>query len=425
MSESHGDPQHDRLLAMRFVAEAGEMMLESSTSVSEVVGRLVQFCPSVGLPACSIDATLSSIVLSDWPDSQREPLTYMREIQIAEPRLERLSETTALLDMVEAGTLDLESAWEQLRILKTKEAASVRGARIAILVSVAGWVVFLNGLDLLTIFVALLATLMVFPIDSLVRRFQLPTISGTFIAALILAAVPNILAAAGLSFAVAAAMVGGLFVFLPGRALVSSVIDWLANSPVSAMARAGEALLTAGTLALGVLVGGKVGAGLGVDANVEPLTSSVALSIAAAGVGVLGIAVAWGMPRDRLVPTVAIASFGWFIVQLTGSSATNSAWTSYLLAAVVVSFLGVVVASIQGGSASVYTGVAILPLVPGYGLYQGMLAIALGQPSDSLASALKISLAIAGGVSLGLAIGRNLYTASSSIGRRRTRSSTS
>ncbi len=77
-----------------------------------------------------------------------------------------------------------------------------------------------------------------------------------------------------------------------------------------------------------------------------------------------------------------------------------------------VGFAGVIAASLQGGTGSVYTGVAILPLVPGFSIYQGMLALTLGtgDAAGPLKDAAFISLAIAGGVAIGLALGRNTFS---------------
>jgi uncharacterized membrane protein YjjB (DUF3815 family) len=172
--------------------------------------------------------------------------------------------------------------------------------------------------------------------------------------------------------------VGALFIYLPGRALVSSVIDSLANAPESAMSRGLEAIVTAGALALGMLAGSTIGEGFGLaykpNADAQPLL----LSVLAAGVAVLGLAAAWGMPRGQLLPASATAAMGWYIVVV---------------------------------SASVYTGVAILPLVPGYALYQGMLAISQGRTEAAvrqLSEAALISISIAIGVAVGLALGQIL-----------------
>ncbi len=340
------------------------------------------------------------------------PLTMMRDVRAPEPRLERMAETVKLLDRVERREIDLAAAFEQLQALARAPGMRRRYARTAILVSVVGWVLFLNGLDIISVLVAILATALTFPVSSVVGKMRLPLIAGTFVAAIILAAVPNLVAATGLTFSIAAAVVGGLFIYLPGRAFVTAVIDGLANAPISAITRAFEALITAGALALGVMVGGEIGVGLGVEIQADVISTPLWISVLAAGLGVLGIAVAWGMPRARVIPTVAIGALGWLIVALPAREGSGSAWIAYLLAAMFVGFAGVVGASLQGGTGSVYTGVAILPLVPGFSIYQGMLALALGTGDAAvpLKNAATISLAIAGGVAAGLALGRNAFS---------------
>ncbi len=58
------DGPDEVVTTVNFVADAGKQMLESSSSVSEVLTRLRRFVPSVGLGECEIDATLSALTLS-------------------------------------------------------------------------------------------------------------------------------------------------------------------------------------------------------------------------------------------------------------------------------------------------------------------------------------------------------------------------
>ena len=401
----------DIVLAMNFVAEAGRQMLASSTSVSEVEERLKAFLPAVGLEGCAIDASLHSINLSYWKPGQAFPITIMQTVEDSQPRLDRLTGTISLLEKVERGDLSLEEAFEGLWTQGKTSGVRQALGRGAVLLSIVGWVLFLGGTDWATILVALLGALLTFPVDAVVRRLRLPAITATVLAAVIIAAVPNIAAGLGLSISVAAAVVGGLFRFLPGRALVSAVSDGLANAPVSAIARAFEALITAGALALGVAVGSRIGRGLGVELVIDTTAVSIWLSVIGAAVGVLGIALAWGMPRIRVIPTVAISAIGWTIVSLAARGGGSIDWIVYFLAAVLVGFFGMIVSYLQGGSASAYTGVAILPLVPGFTLYLGVLALTMGLRADAqdyLTEATAVSLAIASGVAIGLALGRNL-----------------
>ena len=173
-------PFSDTVLAINFVADAGRLMLESSTSVSEVEDRLHRFLPVVGLDGCALEGTLNSLTLSYWQPGQAMPITTMRNVRVATPRLERLAGADRLLDQVENGTLDLEEAVSRLRDLQDAPFRSQRTTRVAILLSVIGWLIFVDGLDLVTVVVALLATILTFPIDALVRRLHCPALGATF-----------------------------------------------------------------------------------------------------------------------------------------------------------------------------------------------------------------------------------------------------
>jgi hypothetical protein len=56
----------DVALAMKFVAEAGKQMLESSPSVSGCWTTSASSFPVVGLEGAMIDANLSTLTLSFW-----------------------------------------------------------------------------------------------------------------------------------------------------------------------------------------------------------------------------------------------------------------------------------------------------------------------------------------------------------------------
>lgn len=262
---------------------------------------------------------------------------------------------------------------------------------------------------------ALAATVLTFPVERLIGRYKLPSLAGTFVIALIVAAIPNLLSAAGLSLLVGPAIGGALYYHLPGHAFVSAVIDGLANQPLSSVARGVEALVTAGFLALGMLVGNSVGAGLGLTYTPNTDATPIVLSVLGAVVGALGIGIAWGMPRRSIPPTVAIAGASWSVVALAGDSGRGSGWLITAIAAMIVGILGVIVANRQNTPASMFTGIAVLPLVPGFTLYTSMLDFAQGNTSNAvteLGDAAGVSLAIAIGVAVGISIGRNVMAVS-------------
>jgi uncharacterized membrane protein YjjP (DUF1212 family) len=399
-------------VAITFAVEAGKQMLESSTSVSEVIDRLRRFLPKIGLRGCSVDATTSFIILSYWHPGQTMPLTTMRDLELGSPRLEVLAGTEALLGRVERGEITSAAALDQLEGLVDAPGPSPWVGRVALSVAVVGWVLFLNGTGWLTVLVALAASTLTFPVSQLVIKLRFPAAGATFLVALIAASIPNLLSAAGLSLLVAPAVVATLFNYLPGRAFVSSVIDGLSGAPVSSLSRGIEALVTAGMLAFGMLLGSQVGAGLGLDYDPSFSAAPVALSVLGGALGVLGLAVAWGMPKRAVGPTVLIGAAGWLIVALAPSHGADPNWVAYGVSSALVGLGGAVAARVQDSSASMYTGVAIMPLVPGFTLYTSMLEFAQGDTSaaaNALFAAGIVSLAIAVGVALGLGVARNAF----------------
>ncbi len=409
-AEGSSAAPEDVAVTLAFAADAGQQMLGSSPSVSEVIGRLRSFMVAVGLAECQVDATLSALTLSYWTPGMPAPVTVMRAVDVSDPQLGRLSGTVALLGRVEQGQADVSTAAQELERLTASPGRPQRYRLAATLAAVTGWVVFLNGFGLTTVLVALAASLLTAPVQPVVRRLALPPVFGTALSAVVLAAVPNLAAAAGLSLVVGAAVVGALFVYLPGVAVVSSVIDGLNNAPLSAVARGISAVVTAGALALGMLAGNALGAGLGLQYAPDATTVPIPISVIGAALGMAGLAVAWGTPRRALAPTLLMGAAGWLVVAVLAQRGSGSGWVVYLLAATVVGVIGQVAATRQDSATSVYLGVAILPLVPGFTLYQAMLALAQAQSgvASSLGQVALVSMAIAIGVALGVSLGRNL-----------------
>lgn len=407
-------------VTLAFVADAGQQMLESSPSVSEVLARLRTLVAAVGLPECEVDAALGSLTLSYWKPGMPTPVTVMRTVQVSSPRLGQLWGTVALLDRVEQGHTDVASAARALEQLKSAPGTRRRYRLVAVLASVTGWVILLSGFSSMTVLFALLASLLTAPVVPLVERLGLPAVFGTALSAVVIAAVPNLAAAAGIQLAVGSAVVGALFIYLPGAAVVSSVIDGLTNAPLSAVARGISAVVTAGALALGMLTGSSLGAGLGLQYTPDATSVPIPVSATGAMLGMMGLALAWGIPRRALPPTLVMGSAGWLVVAFLAQRGTARESVVYVLAAAVIGFIGAAVATHQGSATSVYLGVAILPLVPGFTLYQAMLALAQGQSGapSALGEVALISISIATGVAVGVAFARMLIRGQRAIAHR-------
>jgi len=267
--------------------------------------------------------------------------------------------------------------------------------------------------------VAVATTAVVWPLMGLVRRVRLPEVFQLAAAAFAVAALPYLAAWAGLTFVVVAAVVGGLYQLLPGRLLVASVADGLAGSPLSALARGLQAVVIAVGVALGVLGALRLMDALGVA---PPEAQGPGFpwwaTMLAAGVAVVGLAVARQIPVATIVPVGALAMVVWIV----GRGTAPEAWRQEAaagLGALVLGFGGQVLARAQHTVPVLYTGTAVLVLVPGTILYAAMFSFASGDPSlggEFTALAVTISVAIAAGTTLGVALGRILGQVPRAVG---------
>jgi uncharacterized membrane protein YjjB (DUF3815 family) len=79
--------------------------------------------------------------------------------------------------------------------------------------------------------------------------------------------------------------------------------------------------------------------------------------------------------------------------------------------AVVVGLGGVLIARLQKSTATVYTSIAVLVLVPGFTIYLAMFSFAQDATEsgvDLTITAVRVALAIAAGIALGAAAGRSV-----------------
>jgi uncharacterized membrane protein YjjB (DUF3815 family) len=121
-----------------------------------------------------------------------------------------------------------------------------------------------------------------------------------------------------------------------------------------------------------------------------------------AGLGTAGFAFLFNL-RGKDLPFAALGgAIGW-AVSMPILAATGSQAFAYLVASMVIGIWGEVVAAIRTRPASVYIICAIIPLVPGAGMYYTMLEYVRGNNWNGLATGLATLLA-AGSIAVGLAI---------------------
>jgi uncharacterized membrane protein YjjP (DUF1212 family) len=398
------------LKAMTCSLRAGQTMLESSVSVSDVTEVMLRLTRAFGLDRCEVSITLNTITVCNLPGPAVEPMTMVKVVDIGEPRLDRLAKVEALTVQVERGEVDLEQAYRHLQEIELAPDPYPRWATlVASLASVAAWVVFAGG-GAVAATAGMLGAAIIEPLVRRVSRSRMPQLTASFTAAIVVVLVPNLFLAAGAEIALSAAIIGGLYPLLPGGALVASVTDGLSGAPLSSLAKGLQAAALALALGLGVAVGQAV-----VDfAEITGDTSEVAVpavaTMVAGGVAVGALAVARGMPKGALAPTVLLAVLAWTITYLAPSRGMG-ATAATLTAALAIGLGGQLVARLQRVPGTLYTTSAVYVLVPGTAIYFAMSGFAMGDTEvavEWLLRALRLATAIAAGIAVGVAFGRTV-----------------
>ncbi len=258
--------------------------------------------------------------------------------------------------------------------------------------------------------VGVAATALLLPLLALVARSRVPDVFVVLVGAAGVVLVPYGVVWAGLEFAVGPAVIGGIYQFLPGRALVSSVSDGLSGAPVSALARGLQAIVVAVGVAVGVLAALGIVDALDIDLPAITITPWPAVvTMVAAGVAVGSLAIARQVPVVAVAPVVGLGMVLWLVANDLGTSGNWQRETAVGLAALILGFAGQLLARLQRTIPALYTGVAVLVLVPGTILYSAMLQFAIGENqagAEQTLQAITVAVAIAAGTTLGVAMGR-------------------
>ena len=362
-----------------------------------------------GLADCAVVVEMGTITLS-WQPAVGEPITMVREVPVDEPHLHRLVLMQRLVGRIESGELEGDAAHAALAAAAVAPDPYHRNVVVAArLVSAAGWVVFSGG-NWQSVLVGIAATAVVLPVVAMVSRARVPDVFATLAGAIIVVLLPYLVLWAGWEFPVGAAAVGGLYQFLPGRMLVASVNDGLSGAPVSALARGLQAVVLAVGVAVGVLATLRLAEALSIDVPaIQAGRWGVVVTMLAAGAAVGALAVGRQVPPIAVLPVLGLGMVVWL---LANDLTVTNQWTRPAAVGVAALLLGIggqVLARLQRTVPTLYTGVAVLVLVPGTILYGAMLGFASGQTSvggELTVQAVSISVAIAAGTTLGVAVGR-------------------
>ncbi|NLG24689.1 MAG: threonine/serine exporter [Clostridiales bacterium] len=141
----------------------------------------------------------------------------------------------------------------------------------------------------------------------------------------------------------------------------------------------------------------------------------LALRLIGCGAAAAFFALLFRAPARLIAPSSLLAAAGWALSAWAGAR-LHAEWVGAFLGSALVALVAEWLARRLRAPATIFLTVAIIPLVPGAGLYNTMLALVQSRPADAAAVGAQTMMA-AGGIALGLSIAASLPYAL----RRRTR----
>lgn len=405
-------------LAMR----VGDALLSAGMSANDVVVVMLRITQAYGLSRVHVDVTYTAIAVSYYPGNGATPITAVRVVQPDIIDYSQVRDLDKLSDKIKAGIPigNALEAFEQIRSAAHPYPAWVStagNAGVAAAVSLlftTSWkiilITFLTGCVVdRALFV--MGNRRVPPFFQNMAAAALITLIAAAIRA---AAIHGVRFFAGLNSTLI--VVGGIVMLVAGMMIVGAVQDAIDQFYVTASARVFEVAMRTTGIVVGIVVALQIALRLGVPLSISP--NPVPLGPTGAQfAGATLIAAFFALWAYADVITVSLSAamglLGWagYTGMIQAGAGEVAANTVGALAAALVATLIVRRTNVPGFA---LTSAALLPLVPGLTLYNGLIELVGTAPANAdtvkgtktLVLALAVALGIAAGASLGTYLGR-------------------
>jgi uncharacterized membrane protein YjjP (DUF1212 family) len=400
----------------------GERLLVSGMSANDVVVQMLRVTRAYGLSSVHVDLTYTSIGVTHHRGPTRRPLSMVRIVQPVVVDYSKAREISRLLTRIEAGLgiAEARAAYDEIFW-----APPPYSRRIALLGS--GGIAAGVSLTFSTSWLlALIAFAAATAAESLLRWLHARRVPPFFAQATVAGGITMI--AAGVhqlgrrgvpmfeDMDPTLIVVGGIVMLLAGVMIVGAVQDAIDQFYVTASARLLEVVMRTGGIVAGILVAVRV-----LDVwNISFLVvntpgSSAPLWAQFVGAGLISLSFAVYCFAD--VATAALTALVGLVGYATYAALVD-AGTSEIVANTTAALAvgGLATLLVRGTDAPGFgmESGALLPLVPGLALLNGLLEMTGGDPANpaivaggrSLFLALLVALGIAAGATLGTYLGR-------------------
>lgn len=382
----------------------GEMLLSNGAGSADVTATMLAVTNACGVRSVTPSVTFTELSLNYHPDHDSFSILQTRSVTHREIDYGDLTSVDALVGDLMAGRTDCEAARRRVAQLASTGHSRPRWAvTLGYGVMGAGVALLVGGVPLVVAFAFVAAA----GIDRIHRTmtvhrypFFYQQVAGGLFASLLGVAV----AASDLTLSPARVVTVGVFMLLAGIGVVGAAQDALTGFPLTANARLLEAMLATAGIIAGVSGGIALGSALGVDlTGLRPqgfaATPSWSMVVGGA-VAAAAFAFASYSPLRALLPTALAGAVGAGVAGVVALGGLGTAWGT-AVAAVTIGALSYALAGRVRVPPLALLVPALVPLLPGLSLYQGLVKLTLGESGAPLVTAAATAIALASGAILG------------------------
>ena len=399
----------DSTVCMKALCLAGRIILENGGETYRAEDTLIRMARALGLKDADVFAIPSGLFLS-FTDEEGEHRTSISRVYLRGTNLSRVNRVNELSRALTAGKLDPEELLP--RLLEAQKLgnrlpawyeplmAFITSASFAVMFG-GGWLEILLG--------GICGALTQLMPRLLPRGDKSAGMSGTLFASIFCAFVPlTFRAVTGLCIT-EVVIAAAIMPLVPGLSMTNAMQDIMRGDMVSGVAHCARAIMIAAMVAGGALVGTHLASALGLmaqsttPASTLPFFTQAVLAFVGSFFAGVGFGALLHAPRKAILWSGFLGAAGYLTYWLCLQAAvaeTAAMFFGALLASVGTQFAARRFKMI----ATVFVTIAILPMVPGLGLYRAMSALAQGalaQGGMIAAHTMALIIMIALGIGLG------------------------
>ena len=397
---------------MKALCLAGRIILENGGETYRAEDTVLRMARALGLNDPNVFAIPSGLFIS-YTDDSGEQRTSINRVYLGGTQLSRVNRVNQISRDLTSGRLDPEDLLDELRAAECMgDGKALWYSPLMAFFTSASFAVMFGG-GLLEILLGGLCGALTQLLPRLIpSREHSAGMSGTLLSSVFCAFIPLTFRALTGLCATEVVIASSIMPLVPGLSMTNATQDILRGDMVSGVAHCARAIMIAAMVAGGAIVGTHLAAAVGLIAQasmpvstlpfwLQTLIAFVSSYLAGSGFGLMlsapNKAVIWGGFLGALGYTAY-----WLCMQ-TGMGETAAMFLGALAASI-----GTQIAARRFKMiATVFITIAILPMVPGLGLYRAMSALAQGELASGGAIAahtMALILMIALGIALSSAL---------------------